>query len=501
MDFTTLSNKELSEAIDFHRRQRNMSRGVNESAHMRQTQVVRLLESEEARRLEENIGGLFKDASEWERSAKDRGLVVKSMTHPSGEATKYQIAKDKQGNNRGHFDHGTKSGRLKEEVEQIDELSKKTLGAYVKKAKDDLGKRESEVTRNRYVDPRGVKDILTHNNALLMKRANRRDNINKAVDKLTAEEVEQINELSRSTLGSYANKALNRGDIAARMSKSDTDAQGKYAAKRLGGAKLAAKKLGAKVGDKATATRVATNIDKARAAAANRYTDKDDEGKAYYAAQRGVAKLQNQKLKEEADLTKIDTKTLQGLVQLHKHYGQKDAFHKAAADRGEAELKNRMKKEEAEQIDELSKKTLGSYIKRAANERGHAGIEAGSALAKGNDMKPHLNTMKKRLDGVRMATNKLTKEAVSADAMEPAQKKASASLAKPGPQGNTLPFNRFKSTNGGVNISAKNEEIEESAKSKMMAKLDKNVDPAGYHSSEDAEKHAHDINKHQLKMK
>jgi hypothetical protein len=50
-NFTELSNKELSEAIDFHRRQRNMSRGVNESAHMRQTQVVRLLEAEEARRL------------------------------------------------------------------------------------------------------------------------------------------------------------------------------------------------------------------------------------------------------------------------------------------------------------------------------------------------------------------------------------------------------------------------------------------------------------------
>jgi hypothetical protein len=69
----------------------------------------------------ENIGGLFKNASEWESSAKSRGLVVKSMTHPSGEATKYQIAKDKQGNNRGHFDHGTKSGRLKEEADLDEE--------------------------------------------------------------------------------------------------------------------------------------------------------------------------------------------------------------------------------------------------------------------------------------------------------------------------------------------------------------------------------------------
>lgn len=71
--------------------------------------------------LDENIGGLFKNAAEWESSAKARGLVVKSMTHPSGEAIKYQIAKDKEGNNRGHFDHGTKSGRLKEEVEFYEE--------------------------------------------------------------------------------------------------------------------------------------------------------------------------------------------------------------------------------------------------------------------------------------------------------------------------------------------------------------------------------------------
>ena len=87
-------------------------------------------------KIDENIGGLFKNASEWESSAKSRGLVVKSMAHPSGEATKYQIAKDKQGNNRGHFDHGTKSGRLKEEVE-LDEVSASTLRSYIDKSRTD----------------------------------------------------------------------------------------------------------------------------------------------------------------------------------------------------------------------------------------------------------------------------------------------------------------------------------------------------------------------------
>jgi hypothetical protein len=50
-------------------------------------------------------------------------------------------------------------------------------------------------------------------------------------------------------------------------------------------------------------------------------------------------------LDEEADLTKISTKTLQSMVQMHKHFGQKDPRSKDAAERGEAELKRRMKKE------------------------------------------------------------------------------------------------------------------------------------------------------------
>lgn len=82
--------------------------------------------NEEADQIEENFGGQFKDSSEWENAAKKRGLVVKLSTHPSGEVIKYQIAKDKSGNNRGHFDHGTKSGRLTEEAD-LTKINTKTL--------------------------------------------------------------------------------------------------------------------------------------------------------------------------------------------------------------------------------------------------------------------------------------------------------------------------------------------------------------------------------------
>ena len=100
-------------------KKRKMDSGAGSNAEYSSTYAP----GEQVDTIDENIGGLFKNASEWESSAKARGLVVKSMTHPSGEATKYQIAKDKQGNNRGHFDHGTKSGRLKEEVDLDEALN------------------------------------------------------------------------------------------------------------------------------------------------------------------------------------------------------------------------------------------------------------------------------------------------------------------------------------------------------------------------------------------
>ena len=93
-----------------------------------------------------NFGGQFKDSSEWENAAKKRGLVVKLSTHPSGEVIKYQIAKDKSGNNRGHFDHGTKSGRLTEESKQIDEISKKQV------YEEHMSEKDAERLAQKHVD-------------------------------------------------------------------------------------------------------------------------------------------------------------------------------------------------------------------------------------------------------------------------------------------------------------------------------------------------------------
>ena len=86
---------------------------------------------------------------------------------------------------------------MSEEFEQLDEISKKTLGSYVKKASLDVGARG--LSNNNTLD---AKHLNT-----LSKMSSRVKNINKAVDKLTKEEVEELDEISKTALGNYAKAA------------------------------------------------------------------------------------------------------------------------------------------------------------------------------------------------------------------------------------------------------------------------------------------------------
>lgn len=71
-----------------------------------------------------------------------------------------------------------------------------------------------------------------------------------------------------------------------------------------------------------------------------------------------------------------------------------------------------MKKEEVEQVDELKKSTLASYVKKAALDRGIKGMEAGAQIPNKEKMAKPLDKMKKRQIGIEKATNKLAKEEV-----------------------------------------------------------------------------------------
>jgi hypothetical protein len=108
---------------------------------------------------------------------------------------------------------------MEEEAEQIDELSKKTLGSYIKKASHDVATKSAATGRyaeraNKVKDEtkkgdysnyqQGKKDDATADK-MFGKSWKRRQGIAKATDKLTKEET--INEISDKVKAAYARKA------------------------------------------------------------------------------------------------------------------------------------------------------------------------------------------------------------------------------------------------------------------------------------------------------
>jgi len=70
----------------------------------------------------------------------------------------------------------------------------------------------------------------------------------------------------------------------------------------------------------------------------------------------------------------------------------------------------RIVSEDAEQIDELSKATMGRYINKAATKMGSQGITAGLKIAADEKSSKNFKDMGKREKGIKLAVNKLTKE-------------------------------------------------------------------------------------------
>ena len=114
---------------------------------------------------------------------------------------------------------------MSEDFEQLDEVSKKTLGSYVTKAHDQLMKHTAAVNMK---TGRGDKDAFaySHDTDTMRKEKNRKAGVATAIGKLTKEEFaledysleeledfmvsedfEQLDELSKATLGSYVKKA------------------------------------------------------------------------------------------------------------------------------------------------------------------------------------------------------------------------------------------------------------------------------------------------------
>jgi hypothetical protein len=123
--------------------------------------------------------------------------ITKASLKAAGHAYKARDTSSNDNKSGEHIDKTFKrldgiktavSKLAKEEVEELDELDKKTLGSYVKKASLDVGARG--LSNNNTLD---AKHLNT-----LSKMSSRVKNINKAVDKLTKEEVEDTQDLNES---------------------------------------------------------------------------------------------------------------------------------------------------------------------------------------------------------------------------------------------------------------------------------------------------------------
>ena len=128
------------------------------------------------------------------------------------------------------------SASRKEEVETITELSKRTLGSYIKKAHVDAVETGYSQGIRRPTSNQEDDDWVSDKNNSRMDKRERGTRL--AVKKLTKEEVEQIDELSHEVLGSYITKAV-KNLVKDRGGTSNV----RRTSNRARGIQLAAKKL------------------------------------------------------------------------------------------------------------------------------------------------------------------------------------------------------------------------------------------------------------------
>jgi hypothetical protein len=157
--------------------------------------------------------GRFKRAMAMDRNDPKKPEATAKLSRAGASARKRitrDMIKDPEWANRGFAsdaDKNTKRGWSNESVEQIDELSKSTLGSYLKKASKQKRDAMDVINRDDVDDRTWVKNVNI--------ASKRKDGSNAAAKRLGYyEEVEQIDELSKKTLGSYIKSASH--DVAAK---------------------------------------------------------------------------------------------------------------------------------------------------------------------------------------------------------------------------------------------------------------------------------------------
>ena len=202
----------------------------DEYLHNRRKAVKNAMKKEEVEELDE----ISRDTA--------RSYISKASAHKTtGETPKKDRSSGVELAGKKAYGIGGKAKVMaKEEVEELDELSKKTLGSYVKKAAGNMA-------GNATVGAAQASSSMKQSSPDVKRNIkNRMTGIAKATDKLTKEEAENLDELSKKTLGSYIKKAtgdamtksFKAGDV---RDKDSTDNRLKAMGRQMGIAKAANK--------------------------------------------------------------------------------------------------------------------------------------------------------------------------------------------------------------------------------------------------------------------
>lgn len=345
----------------------------------------------------------------------------------------------------------------KESAEQIDELSTKTLRSYRAKARDDAFDADAVDDERRL-----RKRSMGHNTAgkKIIKRG----------DTLRAEEVEQIDEISAEMKSRYK-KSAQRSLDQAQDFKSELDHEGEPKGSRVRkdvNRIIKNRKMGMKRANEEAETQIdelskmtlATYAVKAknqmgrdeyrsgvRMGARDGRGKEDEMEKAHQKRaekrSKGIDSALNKLAKEETQIDEISTKTALNYMDKasdargHRNLStpKLDKRYKSMALAHEKIRARRAKvatTEEAEQIDELSKKTLGKYAYKAATQMGEKGITAGLKIQNNEPADKEFKAMGKRQKGVAMAAKKLSKEETALTPEEIAMIEAKMAGVAPG---------------------------------------------------------------------
>ena len=303
-------------------------------------------------------------------------------------------------------------GEMNEEVESIDELSKKTLGSYIKKASG------AEKPKN-VMSPKNVPltkiaayqgdsetghfgkrfNQATYDKAERLHK-NRSQGITRAADKLAKEEVE-ITEASVADVAKTAHLHVRAGKHdsihTAIQSAVNTHFPSSVhsAVTRKKVAAQALNRIQSMNKSKMTKEEV-EQVDEISKAMAGRYINK---------------------AKDSIDMTSYRSGIKDGTaISSSTPYKSNNPLERKLTKRhkGISMAVKKLTKEESENLDELSKATMGRYINKAATKMGSQGVTAGLKIAADEKSSKNFKDMGKREKGIKRAVNKLTKEDIDA---------------------------------------------------------------------------------------